>query len=103
MRRRSKVLVSSGDTEETRNLQPITAMSHERFEDCIEACHQCMEACEHCATECLHEQDVKMMTRCIELDRSCADICSFAMREMARGSRFAEKVCALCAEVCEAC
>jgi hypothetical protein len=62
-----------------------------------------MQACEHCATECLHEKDVKMMARCIELDRSCADICSFASREMARDSAFAPAVCQLCAEVCDAC
>jgi hypothetical protein len=78
-------------------------MSHEMYEDCIEACHQCMEACEHCATACLHEENVKMMVRCIELDRSCADICSFAMREMSRGSQFAGQVGALCAVVCDAC
>jgi len=46
---------------------------------------------------------VKMMVRCIELDRSWADLCSFAMREMARSSQFAERVCRLCAEVCDAC
>jgi len=78
-------------------------MSHEKYEDCIEACHQCMAACEHCATACLHEENVKTLARCIDLDRSCADICSFAMREMARGSQFAEQVCQLCAEVCDAC
>lgn len=78
-------------------------MSHEKYEDCIEACHQCLAACEHCATACLHEDDVKMMARCIELDRSCADLCALALREMARGSPFAEHVCQLCAEVCDAC
>lgn len=62
-----------------------------------------MEACEHCATACLNEKEVAMMTRCIELDRSCADMCSFAAREMARGSEFAEQVCQLCAEICAAC
>lgn len=62
-----------------------------------------MEACEHCATACLHEKDVKMMARCIELDRSCADACSWAMREMSRDSQFAERVCQLCAEICDAC
>jgi len=46
---------------------------------------------------------VKMMVRYIELDRSCADICSFALREMARSSQFAERVRRLCAEVCDAC
>ena len=62
-----------------------------------------MEACEHCATACLHEENIKMMARCIELDRSCADACSFASREMARDSEFAERVCQLCAEFCDAC
>jgi hypothetical protein len=78
-------------------------MSHEKYEDCIEACHQCMEACEHCATACLHEPIIKPMVRCIELNRSCSDICSLAMREMSRSSFFAERVCQLCAEACEAC
>lgn len=78
-------------------------MSPEAYEACIEACHQCLEACEQCATACLREDDVKMMARCIQLDRSCADVCSLAMREMARGSEFADRVCQLCAAVCDAC
>ncbi len=44
-----------------------------------------------------------MMVRCIELDRSCADLFSFALSEMARSSQFAERVRRLCAEVCDAC
>lgn len=78
-------------------------MSHEKYQHCIDACQACVVACEHCATACLHEDDVKMMARCIELDRSCADICSLAVREMARDSRLAERVCQLCAEICEEC
>jgi hypothetical protein len=78
-------------------------MSHEKYAGCIKACQACVEACEHCATACLHEKDIKMMARCIALDRSCADICSLAVREMSRDSEFAEHVCRLCAEVCEAC
>ncbi|HEU5081079.1 MAG TPA: four-helix bundle copper-binding protein [Opitutaceae bacterium] len=78
-------------------------MSHEKYESCIEACHDCAVACEHCATACLKEQDVKMMARCIALDRSCADICSLAEREMARGSELAAEVCRLCAEICQRC
>ena len=78
-------------------------MSHEKYQDCIEACHQCAIECEHCATACLHEDNVKTMARCIELDRSCADICAVAEREMARGSDFVERVCQLCAEICNVC
>lgn len=44
-----------------------------------------------------------MMARCIELDRSCADICALASRELARGSDFATRLCALCADICQAC
>lgn len=49
-------------------------MSHTQYEGCIEACNECVTLCEHCAASCLHEQDIKMMVRCIELDRDCADI-----------------------------
>lgn len=41
--------------------------------------------------------------RCIQLDRECAAICSFAVQSMASNSPFAKKICALCAEVCTAC
>lgn len=78
-------------------------MAHEQYEHCIEACHECLVACEHCATACLSEDNVKTMARCITLDRSCADICALAEREMARGSEFAERICQLCAEICDAC
>jgi len=78
-------------------------MPHEQYEDCIEACQQCAVACDHCASECLQETDVKMMVRCIELDLSCADLCTLAAREMSRGSIFAERICQLCADACDAC
>ncbi|HVZ66575.1 MAG TPA: four-helix bundle copper-binding protein [Lacunisphaera sp.] len=75
----------------------------EEYLDCIEACQECVVACEHCATACLHEDNIPMMARCIELDRICAEHCSFAAREMARNSPFAEQVCRVCAQVCETC
>lgn len=78
-------------------------MSHRAHQQCIQACLDCMQECEHCATACLSESDPKMMVRCIQLDRTCAEICALAAKEMSRGSEFAERVCRLCAEVCEAC
>ena len=78
-------------------------MAHEKYKSCIEACLKCMEECEHCASACLHEEDVKMMARCIALDRDCADICATAARWMARDSEFANAICRQCAEVCRAC
>ncbi|MES2694980.1 MAG: four-helix bundle copper-binding protein [Verrucomicrobiota bacterium] len=78
-------------------------MNHGKHRVCIEACQACVTACEQCASACLREEEVKMMRRGIELDRSCAYICEFAAHEMARESPFAEKACRLCAEICEAC
>src|ERR1035437_2877945 len=78
-------------------------MSHEQYDSCIKGCNECATACENCAASCLHEQDIKKMARCIETDRDCADICSLATRYMSRGSSFAGKRCALCAEICQAC
>ena len=72
-------------------------------ESCIEACNECVTACENCASSCLHEQDIKSMARCIELDRDCADICSLAAQFMSRGSTYAAKLCALFAEIFQAC
>ena len=78
-------------------------MPHEQFKSCIDACNRCAEACDHCAASCLREPDVKAMTRCIALDVDCAQICRLAAGYMSRASECARDLCALCAEVCEAC
>ena len=81
-------------------------MSHEKYEEyqgCIVACHACVVACNHCAACCLQEPDVKMLVRCIGLDMDCAQLCEVAAALMSGGSDFAGRLCALCAEVCQAC
>jgi hypothetical protein len=78
-------------------------MAHQQYSSCIEACDQCAIACNHCSTACLQEPDVKMLARCIALDIDCAELCKLASAAMARGSEQAHAICALCAEVCEAC
>jgi HD superfamily phosphohydrolase YqeK len=79
-------------------------MSHEHYLECIAACQRCAVAADHCASECLEEiVEIKRMTHCIRLNRSCADLCNLAVREMSRGSEFAEQACQLCAEACELC
>jgi hypothetical protein len=78
-------------------------MSHEEFRGCIEACVRCAQACEHCASACLSERDVAKMAECIRLDRDCAEICFAATAWMSRGSRFAQDICRICADVCDAC
>lgn len=67
-------------------------MAHEQFASCIRACNDCADACDHCSTACLHEDDVKMMARCIALDIDCAAICRMTAAYMARGSEFARQL-----------
>ena len=78
-------------------------ITSKHFETCIDACNKCVTACEHCAASCLREPDINMMVRCIELDRECADMCTLAIQLMSRGSDYAAKFCALCAEICQTC
>ncbi len=78
-------------------------MAHAQYATCIEACNACADACDHCATACLKEPNPKPMARCIALDMDCAGICRMAASYMARDSEFAMQLCAMCADVCEAC
>lgn len=78
-------------------------MSHQKFQECIDACLECAIECEHCSTACLQEDDVKMMSKCIQLDRDCADICALTARLLARGSEHGMHLMKECAEVCEKC
>ena len=68
-------------------------MSTERFLYCIDACIACAIACEHCASECLKEEDLKMMVRCIELDRECASVCRSTAELMSMGGPHAALLC----------
>lgn len=64
---------------------------------------KCITACETCLTLCLQEDDVKMMVKCIQLDRDCADICALTARFVARNSNHAPHVMRECIEICQAC
>jgi hypothetical protein len=63
----------------------------------------CTTLCNICYSACLHEDDVKMMSRCIALDRECADICQLAASFFARESRNTMKLLSLCADICLQC
>src|SRR4051812_27172307 len=78
-------------------------MPQEQFQICIDACNACAAACDFCATSCLKEEGVQSMTRCIELDIDCAQICRLAAAFMARDSDYAAEICDLCARICEDC
>lgn len=78
-------------------------MSHEKFQSCIDTCLDCATQCDHCDSECLKETDVKMLAKCIQLERECAEICFSAARMMALGSEHSGDVCNVCAEYSTRC
>jgi hypothetical protein len=71
--------------------------------DLIQKLAQCASACEWCLDACLSEDDVKMLARCIRLDRDCAKICHLTASLAASHSPFATKMVKLCEEVCTSC
>ena len=79
------------------------ALQNTKYESCIDSCNDCFGACELCATECLHEEEVNMMLKCIQLCHDCADICVTASQFMSRDSEYAKQICNVCADVCDAC
>lgn len=78
-------------------------LQNQKYQTCIDACNECFESCEFCATSDLREQEVKSMTRCIQLNRDCADICETASQFMSRDSEYSKKTCAICADICNEC
>jgi hypothetical protein len=83
----------------------VTAViQNEKYQSCIDACNACYEACGYCVSNCcLHADDIKSMTKCIQLCRDCADICVLSSQYMSRDSEFSSKICGQCADICEAC
>src|SRR6516162_5728003 len=73
------------------------------LQTCLDSCLQCLVACELCAAACFEQEDSQQMTRCIQLGRICADLCSLAARAIARKSDFVRQACALCALACRSC
>lgn len=76
-------------------------MAHDR--DLLQKLAQCTAACEMCADACLDEDNIKMMVRCIRLDRDCAKICHLAASFVASHSDHTAAVLQLCAQLCRAC
>ena len=51
----------------------------------------------------MSERDVAKMAECIRLDKDCAEACWLAAGFMSRGSQFAQELCKVCVDICEAC
>lgn len=84
---------------------PLVAHHHSGHDhrSLIQEMVHCALACEMCASACLDEKDVTMMTRCIELDRDCADICFQAARLLQRDAEIAHHFLSVCEEICRLC
>ncbi len=79
------------------------AMNHDKFKSCIDICYECAQHCDHCAVACLQEKEVHKLTKCIELNMYCAELCRIAARFMSMGELYTEQICNLCADACDAC
>lgn len=73
------------------------------YHSCIELCIQCANACDHCAASCLREEDVNMLSACIQSDLECSTMCKTAAQLMHLQSTHANAACQLCADICIAC
>lgn len=71
---------------------------------CIDSCLQCYRTCLSMATNmCLAEGGRHAGSAHISLMLGCAEICRTAAHFMIMESRLHQKICAVCADVCEAC
>jgi hypothetical protein len=78
-------------------------MTRIQYQECIDACMKCMDACNYSYVSSLKEYDLAALRESIQLDRECADICSFAIQAMSRQSPFVVEILRLCADICERC
>ncbi len=78
-------------------------MENQQHQELIRTLLECALTCENCATACLQEEDVKMMARCIALDRDCADICLQAARLLQRNSEVSKEFLQVCEKICRLC
>lgn len=74
-----------------------------RNEKLLHALGNCINHCNHCADACLDEDNVKMMTDCIRLDRVCAEVCAAANQVLVTNYRDVQGLIDYCIKVCEEC
>ncbi len=74
-----------------------------RVFDVVEKLAVCQQMCNNCFNACLMEEDVKMMTECIRLDRQCAEICAFTLSSLTSCCRLRSEILNLCISACTQC
>lgn len=73
------------------------------YQTCIQACLTCASVCNHCASSCTKEPDIKIMSKCIQLDMECSALCYASAQLMSLGSDKAKDLCKICATACDDC
>ncbi len=81
--------------------KPVHQHPNHKHSELIQMLNDCVAACEACSVACLEEPD--LMSRCIELDRDCADICALGARLLQRNSEISHIYLAICEEACREC
>ncbi len=76
---------------------------HQQNQELIQTLLDCAIECNHCFDACLQEENVKMMARCIKLDRDCADHCMQAASMLSSNSELVKIMLKMCADCCDMC
>jgi len=76
----------------------------EAMKECIENCQKCQAECLETATHtCLETGGKHLEPEHVRLMLSCAEVCGTCAKLMLTRSTFEEALCAVCADICEAC
>ncbi len=73
------------------------------MERCIKECLECVDVASRCADNCLQSEQVGSMAQCIRLCLDCADLGAACAEMMGCNSQFSEQLCAVMADLCDAC
>jgi hypothetical protein len=93
-------LMRTSQSEQTKS----SIGSHSSMQSCIEACSRCAQVCLQTAmNHCLELGGRHVEQEHFRLMMNCAEICQLSANFMLSGSRFHNRTCEVCAEICEAC
>jgi hypothetical protein len=76
----------------------------QHMSECIELCRRCHLVCLNMATgHCLEKGGAHVEPAHLKTMFACAEICQTAANLMIMGSDLHRQVCAVCADICDAC
>jgi hypothetical protein len=78
-------------------------LSNTKMQMCINDCFDCHSTCLETVAYCLQKGKEHASEPHILLLQDCAEVSQACVGLMIRGSDFFDRVCAICADVCESC